>query len=138
MKALVSCLLALFTFGLSAQNLRSDPYLTVNSPSSMLCYNDHPTPFSHEAAKVDLRLNNQKKTGTALLITAGCMTVVGVASYLSAWTMIDYEYAGVFSIGGIALAGASIPLYIAGSVLYVKGSKRSGLALTQNGLTFKF
>ena len=137
MKSFITSLLVLIACSLSAQNLYTAPSLEMPKTPA-ICFNQTGMPAHFQPAKVDLKLNNQLKTGKVLLITAGCMTAVGIASYFSAWTMVSdaTSIGGVFSIGGIALVGASIPLYIAGSVLYVKGKK--SLEMTQNGLTYKF
>ena len=93
---------------------------------------------------VDLKLNQQMITGRNLLIAGGCCFVVGAALYPMAFLCISdspgaYELGGVCSIGGVVLMGASVPLFIAGSVLYVKGKKNnSNLSFTGNGVTVRF
>ncbi len=89
--------------------------------------------------KVDLKLNRQMVVGRDLLISAGVMTVTGGALYGAAWGMMGEAstIAAVSSIAGISLMGLSVPLYIAGSVLYVKG-KKSKLQPTACGLQLWF
>jgi len=60
----------------------------------------------------------QIDTGKSLLITAGCLTAIGVALYAGSWAMISdsSSIGSYFSIAGISCVGASIPLYIAGGI----------------------
>jgi len=66
--------------------------------------------------EMELSVAPQKKPGTALLITAGCLTAVGAAMYVSSWGMISdsSSIGSVFSIAGLTCVGVSIPLYITG------------------------
>lgn len=94
--------------------------------------------------QVDLKLNSQMITGRNLLIAGGCCLGVGAAIFPLAYLCISdspgaYELGGACSIGGVTLMGASVPLFIAGSVLYVKGKKNnSNLSFTGNGVTVHF
>jgi len=80
-----------------------------------------------------------KRKGRNLLITGGALSAAGIALYCSSWAMIsDSSDAGKYlSIGGISTFAASIPFYITGSVLYVKGKKAS-LTASPSLLTLSF
>lgn len=128
MKKFIAIAIALLgcCFAANAQYIRSvDECKTAvsysfNSPVSFSY--DEAVPASPDYAK-GLK---DKKTGTALLITAGACTATGVALYGLSWTLISDsipDAARAVPIVGISLLGASIPLYIAGSVLYVRGKK---------------
>lgn len=86
----------------------------------------------------------QKKIGRDLLIAGGCCFVAGAALYPMAFLCISdapaaYTLGGICSIGGVSLMGASVPLFIAGSIMYVKGKKNMvQMAFTGNGFTVRF
>ncbi len=137
MRTFITSILILFCCGLSAQQMHIATFETSKSPQ--FYWEQGGAAPQSPAPEVDLGLRDPLKTGKALLITAGCMTAAGAALYGSAWAMIgDSSSVGaVFSISGIALVGASVPLYIAGAVLYVKG-KRTTLSMTGTSVTLRF
>jgi len=83
---------------------------------------------------------SRKKAGTSLLITAGACTAAGAALYGSSWGFVSDSgspAAAVLPITGVTLLAASVPLYIAGSVLYVKG-KKATLEVVPGALAIRF
>lgn len=87
-----------------------------------------PASFSDSSAAVpDFSKGlSQKRTGTALLASAGACTAVGAVLFGLSWTLVSDsvpDAARSIPIIGVSLLGAAVPLYIAGSVLYVKGKK---------------
>lgn len=95
-------------------------------------------------AQVDLKLNPQMTTGRNLLIAGGCCLGVGAALFPMAYLCISdapaaYALGGVCSIGGVTLMCASVPLFISGSIIYIKGKKNNtSLSFTGSGLTLHF
>lgn len=84
----------------------------------------------------------QKLIGRNLLIAGGCSFAVGATLFPLAYLCISdspgaRELGGVCSIGGVALMGVSVPLFIAGSVLYVKG-KNNCMTINGNSVSFNF
>lgn len=80
-----------------------------------------------------------KRIGRDLLISGGCFMGVGLIAYPLGFQFIDGPRAvgGLCTIGGLTCIGVSIPMFIAGSVLYVRG-KKNCVSMTANGLTLKF
>ncbi len=77
------------------------------------------------ATTVNLNLpkaEKDKKVGTGLLIAAGCCLAAGAISYGCGFSMVS-DAGSYFTIAGISAMGISIPLFISGSVLYVRGKK---------------
>lgn len=139
----VACIIAsLLTLSVSAQQLCMNTI--VPKAEKTLDYQWNTASTQMPSTQVDLKLNSQMTTGRNLLIAGGCCFVVGAALYPMAYLCISdapgaYELGGTCSIGGVVLMGASVPLFIAGSVLYVKGKKNnSNLSFTGNGLTVHF
>ena len=143
MKKLISVLfvLAALSFEMSAQYVRPeaqtaqirDSYLTTTPV--LYSYLDE-QPVSPDLSKA----LSQKKTGTALLISAGACTAVGAVFFGLSWTLISDsipDAARSIPIIGVSLLGVSAPLYVAGSVLYVKGKKAS-MEVTPAGLAIRF
>jgi len=142
MKKLFATIAALLMiYGLSAQDVAvnsSNPTVDL----SLMYKIDNPTAYPAPQTYMSMMKQDpcrQKITGRNLLISGGCFLAVGAASYGSAWTMLsDGNSVGdVFSIGGITCMGISVPLFIAGSILYVKG-KNHCVNLSSNGLTINF
>ena len=88
--------------------------------------------------------DRQMITGRNLLIAGGCCLAVGAAIFPLAWLCISDSpgartLGGICSIGGVTLMGTSVPLFISGSVLYVKGKKHNAqMAFTGNGFMVRF
>lgn len=80
-----------------------------------------------------------KRIGRDLLISGGCFMGVGLIAYPLGFQFIDGSRAvgGLCTIGGLTCIGAAIPMFIAGSVLYVRG-KNNCVNMSANGLTIKF
>lgn len=80
-----------------------------------------------------------KRIGRDLLISGGCFMGVGLIAYPLGFQFVDGPRAvgGLCTIGGLTCIGVSIPMFIAGSVLYVRG-KKNCVSMTANGLTLKF
>ena len=101
-------------------------------------------PAPMPSMSVNLKLNPQMTTGRNLLIAGGCCAVAGAALFPMAYLCISdapgaRALGGVCSIGGVTLMAASVPLFISGSIIYIKGKKNnSTLSFTGNGLTLRF
>ena len=133
---------SLLTFSVSAQQLSMNTIAPKAEKTLDYQWNTASAPTA--SMQVDLKLNPQMITGRNLLIAGGCCLGVGAAIFPLAYLCISdspgaRELGGVCSIGGVTLMGASVPLFIAGSVLYVKGKKNnSNLSFTGNGITVRF
>lgn len=142
MRFIALIIATLLTLSVSAQQLCMNTIAPKTEKT--LDYQWNTTSAPATSMQVDLKLNQQMITGRNLLIAGGCCFVVGAALYPMAFLCISdspgaYELGGVCSIGGVTLMGASVPLFIAGSVLYVKGKKNnSNLSFTGNGVTVHF
>lgn len=99
-----------------------------NAPSAQSSANYYQTTPCHKQV-----------VGRNLLIAGGCLMGAGLITYPLSFTMIDGPRAvgGLFSVGGLVLMGSSVPLFVAGSILYVQG-KNECVSLSANGLTVKF
>lgn len=136
-KIILTLFVALTTYCVSAQELAiaSTPAIDLSEMYSIdKSFNNN--------NKSSLFLQNpckDKITGRNLLIAGGCFAAVGAISYPLSFQMIDGNrtIGGLLSIGGLTCIGASIPMFIAGSVLYVRG-KKNCVSMTTNGLTFNF
>ena len=133
---------SLLTLSVSAQQLCMNTIAPKEEKTLNYQWNTASSPAV--SMQVDLKLNSQMITGRNLLIAGGCCLGVGAAIFPLAYLCISdspgaRELGGVCSIGGVTLMGASVPLFIAGSVLYVKGKKNnSNLSFTGNGVTVYF
>ncbi len=142
MKFVVTTIVFLLTLSVSAQQLCMSTMAMENEKVDECQWQFTSAPMS--AAQVDLKRNSQMTTGRNLLISGGCCAVAGAAIFPLAYLCISdapaaHTLGGICSIGGVVLMGASVPLFIAGSVLYVKGKKHdSALTFTGNGLTITF
>lgn len=142
MRFIALIIATLLTLSVSAQQLCMNTIAPKTEKTLDYQWNTASAPAT--SMQVDLKLNSQMITGRNLLIAGGCCFVVGAALYPMAFLCISdspgaYELGGVCSIGGVTLMGASVPLFIAGSVLYVKGKKNnSNLSFTGNGVTVHF
>lgn len=144
MKKLITVLFALIltSISLSAQRLpgySEDPI----SEEAIAAWT--PSAYSDGATqKVESQLSKaekQLKTGKALLISAGSLTVAGVGLYGTGLLAMGdgNAFASTCTISGIACAGTSIGLYIAGTVMYLKGdTARKRLSVTPNGIALNF
>lgn len=143
MKKLITIVFALaaMSFEMSAQYIRpqaqcADVTETYLSTTPVLYSYNEVQPVSPDLSKA----LSQKKTGTALLISAGACTAVGAVFFGLSWTLISDsipDAARSIPIIGVSLLGVSAPLYVAGSVLYVKGKKAS-MEVTPSGLAIRF
>ena len=100
-----------------------------------------PAPLPEIAVKRSQTPEYQITTGRNLLISAGALTVAGAALFPVSYTLIDVNSDFVrwaVPIGSIAMMGASVPCYIAGSILYCKGKKAKRLEPTPTGIALKF
>lgn len=142
MRYIALMIASLLTLSVSAQQLCMNTIAPKAEKTLKYQWNTPVAPVS--TMQVDLKLNSQMITGRNLLIAGGCCFVVGAALYPMAYLCISdapaaYALGGTCSIGGVVLMGASVPLFIAGSVLYVKGKKNnSNLSFTGNGLALRF
>ena len=142
MRIIAFIIASLLTLSVSAQQLCMNTIAPKTEKTLDYQWNTASAPAT--SMQVELKLNSQMTTGRNLLIAGGCCFVVGAALYPMAFLCISdspgaYELGGVCSIGGVTLMGASVPLFIAGSVLYVKGKKNnSNLSFTGNGVTVHF
>lgn len=143
MKKTITTLLFILVciLGLSAQELACNDNKTVVTtlPSYYQMSQSYSTSTVMAMPKLHLKTPEQQmKIGRNLLISGGCLLGAGIIAFpLGPVCFFDSDFAGVFTIGGITLMGASVPLFIAGSVMYVKGKKAS-LAFNGNGLTLNF
>ena len=142
MKFVALFIASLLTLSVSAQQLCMNTIAPKTENTLDYLWNTTSAPVT--SMQVDLKLNSQMTTGRNLLIAGGCCRGVGATIFPLAYLCISdspgaRELGGVCSIGGITLMGASVPLFIAGSVLYVKGKKNnSNLSFTGNGVTVHF
>lgn len=140
MRFVVFVIASLFTLSVSAQQL----CMNTIAPKTGNVLADGWHLVSSPSASVNLKLNPQMTTGRNLLIAGGCCLGVGAALFPMAYLCISdapaaYALGGVCSIGGVTLMCASVPLFIAGSVIYVKGKKNNtALSFTGNGVTLRF
>lgn len=96
--------------------------LSVRSP--FVGTTDSSSPFSFQdefftGAEARARAAVMKRTGAALLISGGVLSTTGVALYGAAIASLDHD----LGTAGLAVTGASLPFYIAGAILHVKGKK---------------
>lgn len=143
MRFVVFVIASLFTLSVSAQQLCMSTITPKNE--NVLTDGWHSvSATSIPSAQVDLKLNPQMTTGRNLLIAGGCCLGVGAALFPMAYLCISdapaaHALGGVCSIGGVTLMCASVPLFISGSIIYIKGKKNnSALSFTGNGVTLRF
>lgn len=136
-KTLFAIAFALITYCVSAQELAD-----VNTPTvdlSDLYQIDKSFGLNQQTYLFQQDPCKDKRIGRDLLISGGCFMGVGLIAYPLGFQFIDGPRAvgGLCTIGGLTCIGVSIPMFIAGSVLYVRG-KKNCVSMTANGLTLKF
>ena len=138
--ALSIAFLLTVSVSVSAQQLCMSTIAPENATALSAQWHSSPAP----STPVSLKLNPQMTTGRNLLIAGGCCAVAGAALFPMAYLCISdapgaRALGGVCSIGGVTLMAASVPLFISGSIIYIKGKKNnSTLSFTGNGLTLRF
>jgi len=84
-------------------------------------------------AETNAKATRMKNAGIGLLVTGGATFVTGAALWGVALGGLDTDLGKV----GVSVAAVSVPFFIVGSVLYVKG-KKSQVEVTPAGLAIKF
>lgn len=136
-KTLFAIAFALITYCVSAQELAVVQTPTVDL--SELYQLDKSYNYSNSTALYLRDACKDKVIGRNLLISGGCFMGVGLIAYPLGFQFIDGSRAvgGLCTIGGLTCIGAAIPMFIAGSVLYVRG-KNNCVNMSANGLTVNF
>jgi len=104
------------------QNSSDDMNNNVTDLSSQIVLQQYAMPNPLE----DFTVNVEKpQTGKELLITGGCLSLLGVALYGASWTMVgDAGSLGtVCSITGLSCVAISIPFYVTGGIKHSRYRK---------------
>lgn len=136
-KIILALFVALSVCSISAQDLATTSTQTVDL--SDLYQIDKSFGLNQQTYLFQQDPCKDKRIGRDLLISGGCFMGVGLIAYPLGFQFIDGPRAvgGLCTIGGLTCIGVSIPMFIAGSVLYVRG-KKNCVSMTANGLTLKF
>lgn len=136
-KIILALFVALSVCSISAQDLATTSTQTVDL--SDLYQIDKSFGLNQQTYLFQQDPCKDKRIGRDLLISGGCFMGVGLIAYPLGFQFVDGPRAvgGLCTIGGLTCIGVSIPMFIAGSVLYVRG-KKNCVSMTANGLTLKF
>lgn len=136
-KIILALFVALSVCSISAQDLATTSTQTVDL--SDLYQIDKSFGLNQQTYLFQQDPCKDKRIGRDLLISGGCFMGVGLIAYPLGFQFFDGSRAvgGLCIIGGLTCIGAAIPMFIAGSVLYVRG-KNNCVNMSANGLTIKF